>query len=109
MWFPMEIRRVLGKITLQQETVGLSGAGVWMSADLVLKIEPLSRESACAADMMTFSALLPAWSWALIGNLWIIVIAPFYLPNYKCMELGYFETAKSTSGVGLRQEPTDSI
>ena len=51
---PKEIQELLRDETLQQESIGLSGAGVWMSQDLVLKAEPLSRESANAADMMTW-------------------------------------------------------
>ena len=54
MRFPLEIQGLLRDKTLQQESIGLSGAGVWMSQDLVLKAEPLSRESANAADMMTW-------------------------------------------------------
>ena len=29
----------------------------------------------------------------------------FYLPAYQCTELGYFDIAKSTSGVGFGAEP----
>jgi hypothetical protein len=33
------------------------------------------------------------------------VVALFYMPNYQCVELGYFETAKSTSGIGFGASP----
>ena len=50
-------------------------------------------------------SLLPVWGWVLVMGLWQLVIAPFYLPNRQYVELGYFETAKRTSGVGLGVTP----
>ena len=32
-------------------------------------------------------------------------VSLFYYPNYVCVRLCYFETAKRTSGVGLGAEP----
>ena len=49
--------------------------------------------------------MLPAWGWVLISGLWSLVVSLFYLPNYQCVELGYFEIAKSTSGVGEGASP----
>ena len=43
---------------------------------------------------------LPLWGWTLVIGLWQLAVALFYLPAYQCVELGYFETAKATSGVG---------
>lgn len=43
---------------------------------------------------------LPLWGWTLFLGLWQLAVAVFYLPVYQCVELGYFETAKATSGVG---------
>ena len=43
---------------------------------------------------------LPLWGWTLFLGLWQLAVAVFYLPAYQCVELGYFETAKATSGVG---------
>ena len=43
---------------------------------------------------------LPAWGWTLVTGVWHLAVGLFYLPAYQCVELGYFETAKSTSGVG---------
>lgn len=62
-----------------------------------------------ATGTMAASTLLPGWAWMLLNSLFFLAIAPFYLPNQTCVQLGYFETAKSTSGVGMRQEPTDNI
>lgn len=49
--------------------------------------------------------LLPGWGWTLVIGLWYLAAAIFYLPVYQCVELGYFETAKSTSGIGLGAAP----
>ena len=59
--------------------------------------------AAMPADISTF-AVLPAWLWTLIISLWSMAVSLFYLPNYQCVELGYFETAKRTSGVGAGAE-----
>ncbi|MDO4315344.1 MAG: DUF975 family protein [Oscillospiraceae bacterium] len=48
---------------------------------------------------------LPDWAWTLIIGLWSLAAALFYLANYQCVELGYFETAKRTSGVGEGAAP----
>ena len=36
-----------------------------------------------------------------------LLVALFYLPVYQCTELGYFDTAKHTSGVGEGAAPKD--
>ena len=59
--------------------------------------------AAMPADISTF-AVLPAWLWTLIISLWSMAVSLFYLPNYQYVELGYFETAKRTSGVGAGAE-----
>ena len=59
--------------------------------------------AAMPADISTF-AVLPAWLWTLIISLWSMAVSLFYLPNYQCVELGYFETAKRISGVGAGAE-----
>ena len=46
------------------------------------------------------TSLLPVWGWVLLSNAWVLFISLFYLPHLQCVELAYFETAKSTSGVG---------
>lgn len=43
--------------------------------------------------------------WTFLTGVWLFVVALFYRPNLQCVELGYFETAKRTSGVGLSPEP----
>lgn len=56
--------------------------------------------------------LLPPWGWLVISGLWSLAVSLFYVPNYQCVELGYFETAKRTSGVGedaaSQQDPWSS-
>ena len=53
----------------------------------------------------TASVILPTWLWTLICGLWSMAVSMFYLPHFQCVELGYFETAKRTSGVGSGSEP----
>jgi uncharacterized membrane protein len=53
------------------------------------------------------AALLPLWIWVLISDLWNLVVSMFYLPAFQCVELGYFEIAKETSGVGSHGTPNN--
>ena len=55
--------------------------------------------------LITSLLALSDFSWVLIIDLWSLAVSLFYLPVYQCTELGYFETAKSTSGVGFGTEP----
>lgn len=43
---------------------------------------------------------ISSWAWVIISGLWSLLVSLFYYPNYVCTELEYFETAKSTSGIG---------
>ena len=43
---------------------------------------------------------LPFALQVLIGCVWPLVVQVFYLPAYQCTELGYFDIAKQTSGIG---------
>ena len=56
---------------------------------------------------MEFAAatLLPLWGWILLCDVWNLVVAMFYQPHRYCTELGYFEIAKGTSGVGSHTSP----
>ena len=44
---------------------------------------------------------------SLIIWLWSLAVQLFYLPNYQCVELGYFDIAKETSGVGAGARPQE--
>ena len=48
---------------------------------------------------------IPTVLYFLIVDLWSMGVALFYLASYQCTELGYFETARQTSGIGLSQMP----
>ncbi len=48
---------------------------------------------------------LPLIALDLILGLWTLAVNLFYYPNYICVQLAYFDTAKRTSGVGLEAEP----
>jgi len=66
--------------------------------------------------MLSFSAMpatpsvyaaLPEWGWLLLSGLWHLAVCLFYMTQQQCVELGYFEIAKATSGVSAgRQNPT---
>ena len=82
-----------------------------------LAILPVMAESylyafESAAVMMGMSPFLPVLTdgqyliWLLISGLWQLTVSLFYLPVYHCAELGYYETAKSTSGLDPAADPT---
>ena len=48
---------------------------------------------------------LPLIALDLLFGLWQLAVSLFYYPNYVCVRLCYFETAKRTSGVGHGAEP----
>ena len=59
--------------------------------------------------LMDPTQLIPLISSALLMSLliwvWSLAVQLFYLPNYQCVELGYFDIAKETSGVGAGARP----
>ena len=62
--------------------------------------ETMQHAGSFAGAQLVYSSLLPVWGWILLSGVWSLLISLFFLPNYQCVELGYFEIAKSTSGVG---------
>lgn len=50
---------------------------------------------------------MPVGLQVVLGCVWPLLVALFYLPVYQCTELGYFDTAKHTSGVGEGAAPKD--
>jgi len=44
---------------------------------------------------------------SLLAGVWNLAVSLFYLPNYVCVQLSCFETAKRTSGVGEGDSPWD--
>lgn len=53
------------------------------------------------------SVPLPSAVITIIAGLWGLAVYLFFLPVYQCTELGYFETAKRTSGVSISEEPPE--
>lgn len=41
--------------------------------------------------------ILPEWAWVLISGLWTLVVAQFYLPQRRCVELAYFDILKNNA------------
>ena len=58
-----------------------------------------------AAELVAQAVILPVWAWSLIASVFSLVVGLFYVPNRECVELGYFEIAKRTSGVGWNAAP----
>lgn len=48
---------------------------------------------------------VPILALSLLFGVWRLLVSLFYYPNYVCVQLSYFETAKRTSGVGAGVEP----
>ena len=65
----------------------------------------LAALSGGSAGAALGTAVSLSWGWSLFAGLWSLAVALFYLAGYQCVELGYFETAKETSGVGLGASP----
>ncbi len=65
-------------------THGMNYADLWMVSDLV--------------DKTVFGVPGPVWQ--ILIAVWGLAIALFYLPNYYCVNLAYFDSAKRASGVG---------
>lgn len=78
-------------------------------ASLPVMAESYLYSFEAAAIQMGMEAFLPVLSdgqyliWMVIAGLWQIAVSIFYLPTYHCTELGYYETAKSTSGLDPAQ------
>ena len=90
---------LLASLPVMAET-GMMYYGLLSSAYTYMR----GAAASTAADLTVYTAL-PAWLWTLIAGLWSTAVSLFYLPNYHCVELEYFETAKRTSGVGEGAEP----
>ena len=60
------------------------------------------------ARVYAISLPLPFSLQLLIDCVWPLLVALFYLPTYQCTELGYFDVAKQTSGVGQGAAPKDT-
>ena len=90
----------------------LSYIGWMILADLPSTIYSSYIQVDAFGSVMSFSALeglqpalatpefLPYWGWVLLTGLWTLVVSLFYIPHRTCVTLGYFQTAKETSGIG---------
>lgn len=59
------------------------------------------------AGILTLLAI-SSLTWMMVIDLWALVVSAFYLPVYQCTELGYFEVAKETSGIGFGVRPGEN-
>jgi len=59
------------------------------------------------AQVYAITLPMPVGLQVVLGCVWPLLVALFSLPVYQCTELGYFDTAKHTSGVGEGAAPKD--
>jgi hypothetical protein len=94
---------------LQNGLMDYAGAGIGSGAIAGTISATISAASFDVSPVLN-ALSLSDWIWTLVIGLWSLVVSLFYLPDYQCVELGYFEIAKSTSGIGEgagpRQEDT---
>ena len=57
------------------------------------------------AQVYAITLPMPVGLQVVLGCVWPLLVALFYLPVYQCTELGYFDIAKETSGVGFGASP----
>jgi len=113
----MSKRQTLGYKS-QLFLLDLSYAGWLILADLPATLYSTYVQVEAVYSAFSFSALeglqpalavpefLPLWGWYLLTGLWNLAVALFYLPAYHCVQLGYFDIAKQTSGIGSSTPPS---
>ena len=72
---------------------------------LVFQIVTGPMPNLTTEELVAQALVLPVWAWSLIGSVFALAVGLFYVPNRECVELGYFEIAKRTSGVGWNAAP----
>ena len=82
-----------------------SGAAYQLTLQQAMASYGLSPDAGMVASATAVISLLPVWGWTLLIGVWHLAAAIFFLPSYQCVELGYFETAKATSGIGAGAPP----
>ncbi len=82
-----------------------SGAAYQLTLQQLMASYGLSPDAGMVASATAVISLLPVWGWTLLIGVWHLAAAIFFLPSYQCVELGYFETAKATSGIGAGAPP----
>ena len=82
-----------------------SGAAYQLTLQQLMASYGLSPDAGMIASATAVISLLPVWGWTLLIGVWHLAAAIFFLPSYQCVELGYFDTAKATSGIGAGAPP----
>lgn len=85
-------------------TLDLSYIGWGILAALPMSIWTGYLSYTATYTMLTGAEALPLSTGLSLGasllcGLWAVAVEIFYLPTYQCTQLGYYETAKRTSGV----------
>lgn len=86
-------------------SLDLSYLGWTMLASLPVGVETFLIQMSQYTPV--FQAGLTDWFWGLLSGVWMLGISLLYLPVYQCTELGYFDIAKRTSGIGAGLLPRD--
>ena len=97
---------------MQLFTLDMSYVGWFLLAALPLMVEMFWYNSEVmmhsvmqtpVPETLAVYAFLPRLGWLLLTGLWQLVVSIFFMAQMQCVDLGYFETAKTTSGVGAAQ------
>lgn len=103
----MSKRQTLG-YKMQLFQLDLSYLGWFLLSGLPLWVEYYWLNAEMTQHLLAGTALpeafavysvLPGWGWLILASLWQLAVSLFYMAHMQCVELGYFETAKSSSGV----------
>ena len=67
---------------------------------------PYLLSGAALPETFAVYSALPDWGWLIVTGLWQLAVSIFYMAHMQCVELGYFEAAKASSGVSaVRRDP----
>ena len=76
-----------------------------MAENFIYSYQVTCQQFGIASGVFTVPQVSPTayLLWTLFTCLWQLLVALFYLPVYQCTELGYYETAKASSGLDPTQ------
>ena len=100
-------RRQTAGYKMQLFSLDLSYIGWFLLASLPLLAEVYWYNMEATQYMLSGAALpetfavyafLPDWGWLVVAGLWQLTVSLFYMTQMQCVDLAYFDEAKSTSG-----------
>lgn len=75
---------------------------VYITAQSVNTIMSSGMDASALLTLTNTSILM-----SVVSMVWMLLVQLFYLPQMMCAELGYFEAAKRSSGIGVDNGPSD--